>query len=74
VSQHPREVVAKNITPADMAEHANPVMGLRRDHLYETGTVAQVSALIEQSKREVERSRVLLKDERGSASGAPAPV
>ena len=35
---------------------------------------ARASALIEQSRREVERSRVLLKDERGRASNAQMPV
>ena len=47
-----------------------------RDHLEKalTRTVAQAAALIEQSKREVERSRVLLKDERRGAGGAQVPV
>ena len=35
---------------------------------------AQASALIEQSRREVERSRVLLKDDRGRGSNAQVPV
>jgi hypothetical protein len=35
---------------------------------------ARASALIEQSRREVERSRVLLKDDRGRARNAQVPV
>ena len=55
---------------------SQPGQGKRLDHLEEalTQTVAQASALIEQSRREVERSRVLLNDERERAGGAPAPV
>ena len=48
----------------------------RHDHLEEalTRTVAEASALIEQSRREVERSRVLLNNEPRRDDGAPAPV
>ena len=53
-----------------------PAQGKRLDHLEEalTRTVAQASALIEQSRLEVERSRGLLNNTPRTDDGAPAPV
>ena len=55
---------------------SQPAQDKHLDHLEKTltRTVAQAAALIEQSKREVERSRGLLKDERRRAGSAPAPA
>lgn len=52
---------------------SRPRRGKRLDRLEDalTQTVAQASALIEQSRREVERSRVLLKNEPGRGDDAP---
>ena len=55
---------------------SQPGQGKRLDQLEKAviRTVAQASALIEQSRREVERSRILLKSERGQAGDAQACV
>ena len=55
---------------------SQPAQGNRLDQLEKAviRTVAQAAALIEQSKREVERSRGLLNNEARRDDGAPSPV
>ena len=55
---------------------SQPAQDKHLDHLEKalTRTSAQAAALIEQSKREVERSRGLLNNEARRDDGAPSPV
>ena len=55
---------------------SQPAQDKHLDHLEKalTRTVARASALIEQSRREVERSRGLLNNEARRDDGAPSPV
>ena len=55
---------------------SQPAQDKHLDHLETalTRTVARASALIEQSRREVERSRGLLNNEARRDDGAPSPV
>jgi hypothetical protein len=55
---------------------SQPAQDNRLDHLEKalTRAAAQATALIEQSRRDVERARVLLKDEQRQADGTPRPT
>jgi hypothetical protein len=67
------------VPPGDATERclgSQPAQDKHLDHLEKalTRTVARASALIEQSRREVERSRGLLNNEARRDDGAPSPV